>query len=123
MRVLWAMSLLVGCAGIGMALAMMRIKSALDAWWQLASIFSGGMLGLFLLGIISRRAKNASAVTGVTAGVIVISWMTLSTLWEVPAPWRNPLHAYLTIVVGTLTIFLVGLVVTSVRDRFARRQL
>jgi len=25
-------------------------KVALDAWWKLALIFSGGMLGLFLLG-------------------------------------------------------------------------
>ncbi len=64
MRVLWAMSLLVGLAGIGMALAMMRIKSALDAWWELASIFSGGMLGLFLLGFISRRANERRGLHG-----------------------------------------------------------
>src|SRR5207247_1899867 len=61
MRVLWGASLLVGLAGTGMALAMMRIKSALDAWWQLAGIFSGGMLGLFLLGLLCRRASNAAA--------------------------------------------------------------
>ena len=112
MRVLWAMSLLVGLAGIGMALAMMRIKSALDAWWSLASIFSGGMLGLFLLGFISRRANNAAAYTGVVAGIIVITWMTLPQLLDIPEPLRNPLNSYLTIVVGTLTIFLVGLLVS-----------
>ena len=114
MRVLWSMSLLVGVGGIGMALAMMQIKSALDAWWELASIFSGGMLGLFLLGIISRRAKNAAAVTGVITGLIVIAWMTLPKLFDVPAAWRNPFHSYLTIVVGTLTIFLVGLLVAQI---------
>ena len=34
------------------------------------------MLGLFLLGLISRRAGNPAAVTAVLAGVLVILWMT-----------------------------------------------
>jgi SSS family solute:Na+ symporter len=51
---------------------MIHVKSALDAWWGLASIFSGGMLGLFLLGLISRRARNPAAVTGVLMGIMVI---------------------------------------------------
>jgi predicted neuraminidase len=33
-------------------MVIINVKSALDAWWKLASIFSGGMLGLFLLGLI-----------------------------------------------------------------------
>jgi SSS family solute:Na+ symporter len=119
MRVLWAMSLAVGLAGTGMALAMLRIQTALDAWWTLASIFSGGMLGLFLLGLISKRARNPAAVTGVVVGLLVICWMTLPALTpfiNIP-PWLlNPMHSYLTIVVGTLTIFLVGLLVSKVGD-------
>jgi SSS family solute:Na+ symporter len=115
MRVLWGMSLAVGLAGTGMALAMMQIQSALDTWWQLASIFSGGMLGLFLLGFISRRADEPAALTGVILGLLVIFWMTLPKVITVP-PWlHNPLNANLTIVVGTLTIFFVGLLITKVR--------
>jgi SSS family solute:Na+ symporter len=112
MRVLWAMSLAVGLAGTGMALAMMRIRSALDTWWELASIFSGGMLGLFLLGLISKRAKNPAAITGVVIGLLVITWMTVPKLIDVPPELRSPLHGNLTIVVGTLTIFFVGLLVS-----------
>jgi SSS family solute:Na+ symporter len=112
MRVLWAASLVVGLAGIGMALAMIRVSSALEAWWQLASIFSGGMLGLFLLGLISRRAKNPAAITGVVTGLAVITWMTLPKVFDVPPYLRNPMHSYMTIVVGTLTIFFVGLLVS-----------
>lgn len=120
MRVLWGMSLTVGLAGTGMALAMLQIESALDAWWTLASIFSGGMLGLFLLGLISRRAQNPAAITGVVVGILVICWMTLPELINVP-PWlRNPMHSYLTIVVGTLTIFLVGLLVSKIGDSLRR---
>ena len=69
-----------------MAFAMMGVASALDVWWALASIFSGGMLGLFLLGLISR-ASNAAAATGVVVGVLVIVWMTISAKW--PERWPS----------------------------------
>lgn len=78
MAVLHASTLVWGLAGTGVALAMIQVKSALDAWWRLAGIFSGGMIGLFLLGLIVRRAKNAAAVTAVAIGVLVIVWMTFS---------------------------------------------
>jgi solute:Na+ symporter, SSS family len=121
MRVLWAASLFFGLAGTGVALAMMRIRSALDAWWELAGIFSGGMLGLFLLGLISRRAKNAAAVTGVVLGVLVILWMTLSPKWTGPlAPLRSPFHQFMVIVIGTLTILLVGLLISRLSGTESR---
>jgi len=123
MRVLHISTLAWGILGTAAALAMIRVKSALDVWWNLAGIFSGGMLGLFLLGFISRKAKNPAAIIGVVAGVTLILWATVSQLiiWpEALAAIRNPLHANLTIVAGTLTIFLVGIVVSRVW-REARR--
>ncbi len=101
-----------GAAGTGVALAMIGVKSILDAWWQLQGVFSGGMLGLFLLGLIARRAGNAAGLTGLLVGLLVIGWLTVSPLLQAWPSWlRSPLHANLTIVVGTLTIFGVGLVV------------
>ena len=115
MRVLYAGTLAVGALGTTLAVAMIGQKSVLDAWWKLSGIFAGGMLGLFLLGLISRRAGNAAAATGVVVGVSVITWMTLSlfpTLWpEALRPLRSPLHSFLITVVGTLTILLVGVLV------------
>ncbi|MCP3997455.1 MAG: sodium:solute symporter, partial [bacterium] len=100
------------------ALAMMSVKSALDAWWQLAGIFSGGMLGLFLLGMISRRARNPAAVTGVSVGVLVIVWMTFSPHWTGRLePLGCPFHSFMTIVVGTLSILLVGLLASRTPSR------
>src|SRR5690606_34934792 len=55
MVVLYVASGVIGIIGIGVALAMIRVKSALDAWWALSSIFSGGMLGLLLLRSEERR--------------------------------------------------------------------
>lgn len=113
MRVLRGATLGFGLAGTLAALAMMRIKSALDVWWELASILSGGMLGLFLLGLIARRATNAAAAAGVGAGLLVILWMSLSPKLTGDLAWlRSPFHNFLIIVIGTLTIFLVGLLVS-----------
>ena len=41
----------VGVAGILVAFAFMSVQSALDAWWALASIFSGGMFGTVSIGV------------------------------------------------------------------------
>lgn len=98
MLVLKLSSVGVGVAGILVAFAFMSVQSALDAWWALASIFSGGMLGLFLLGDISKKARNFDAVLGVVCGVILVCWIVISPF----------VHANLAIVFGTLLIFLVG---------------
>ena len=109
-----------GVLATGAALLMTRAKNVLDVWWELAGVFSGGMLGLFLLGLIARRARNAAAATAVTVGVLVICWMTLSPK---AAAWpaslhalRSPFHNLMVSVVGTLVILLVGVVVS----RFTR---
>jgi len=105
-----------GVIGLCTGLAMIGSKSLLDIWWELSGIFAGGMLGLFLLGIISRQTKNAAAVTAVLIGIIVILWMTFSGKLEGNYAFlRNPLHKNMIIVVGTLTIFLTGLIITKLR--------
>lgn len=114
MKALYAGTLIWGIGGTLIALAMIGVKHALDAWWQLASIFSGGMLGLFLLGYLSQRARNVPTAIAVILGVLVISWMTLSPqMTGSLEAFRSPFHGFLTIVVGTLTIFLAGLLFSS----------
>jgi SSS family solute:Na+ symporter len=115
MVVLYVSTFFWGAASIGIAFAMIQVFTALDAWWNLAGIFSGGVLGLFLLGLVCRRADNVAGAIGVIVGAIVIAWMSLPMLVDVPEQLRNPLHANLTIVVGTLTIFLVGWCVAQFR--------
>ena len=69
-----------------------------------------GLLGLFLLGRISRRAGNAAAAAGVLLGVSLIFRMTFSPKWSgALAAWRSPFHRLLIPVFGTLAILLVGL--------------
>lgn len=109
-------TIVFGVIGLCTGLAMIGAKSLLDTWWELSGIFAGGMLGLFLLGLVSRAAKNAEAITAVIIGIVVILWMTFSSkISDEYAFLRSPLHKNMTIVVGTLTIFLVGMLLAKFR--------
>ena len=113
MKVLYLTSAVVGVVGILIGLAMQKIDGVLDAWWKLSSIFSGGMLGLFLLALVCRKPNRVAAVAGVVAGLCVIAWMSLPV-------FESPIHTYLTIVFGTTAIFLVGFVLTRILDKSKR---
>jgi SSS family solute:Na+ symporter len=113
MKILYSSSLIFGSLGIIIALALVGVSSVLDAWWALASIFSGGMLGLFLMGYLSKRVRNVDAVIAVIIGALIIVWMSLSPMYFTEGKllaFRSPFHSNLTIVFGTLAIFLIGFV-------------
>lgn len=116
LRLLYIATTIFGVMGMVAGIAMIGVKSILDVWWELSGIFAGGMLGLFLLGIISKKARNSDAAIATILGILVIIWMTFSYL--IPdefAVFRNPLHANMVIVVGSLVIFLVGSLSTKLR--------
>lgn len=116
-----------GIMGTAIALILVHYtESALDIWWTLAGIFSGGMLGLFLLGILSRRADKAVAIASVLCGLLVIVWMTLSgqiPVWldmmhasesaiRRASALQSPFHRYLISVFGTAAILFVGVLLS-----------
>lgn len=123
---LYASTCIWGILGTGVALLLIRVTSALDAWWALSGIFGGGMLGLFLLGVISRKADNPIAITSVLCGILIIIWMTLSPKapgWleamnysELAVRWatiiQSPFHQFLIPVFGTATILFIGLLLS-----------
>ena len=118
MFVLHISTVVFGLLGLITGIAMIGVKSLLDIWWELSGIFAGGMLGLFLLGIISRRTKSHEAFTATIIGIIVILYMTFSNrIPESYAFLRSPLHKNMVIVVGTLSIFLAGLLLTATKRK------
>jgi SSS family solute:Na+ symporter len=121
MKILYRSSLIFGILGIIIALALVGVESVLDAWWALGSIFSGGMLGLFLLGYLSKNVRNIDAAIGVVTGALLIIWMSLSPIFFDEGgslAFRSPFHSNLTIVFGTLAISLTGFVMMKL---FAKR--
>lgn len=118
LRVLLIGTAVFGLIGMFAGIAMIGVGSILDAWWALSGIFAGGMLGLFLLGIIHKKANNSDAIIGTIVGICVILWMTFSYLIPDDLSYlRNPLHANMIIVVGTLVIFLVGNISRKLRSK------
>jgi solute:Na+ symporter, SSS family len=116
MRVLYGATLLWGTLGTSVAVAMIGVKSVLDTWWKLSGIFAGGMLGLFLLGLIGRRTRNHEAITAVIIGILVILWMTFSSSWmALPEYLRSPFHDFMITAIGTLTILFVGMLISRIR--------
>lgn len=113
LQILHLATVAFGLLGMLAGIAMIGVKSILDLWWELSGIFAAGMLGLFLLGMISKRTRNHEAIIATIIGILVIVWMTLSSYLPVQyESFRNPLHKNMIIVVGTLTIFLIGVLVT-----------
>jgi SSS family solute:Na+ symporter len=98
-------SVIMAIFSTGAAMLFLGVESALDVWWALASLFSGGILGLFLLGLLVKKpaAKFATVI-----GLLFILWSSLSNLFP-NTFFTIPLHANYVIIISTLLIFLVGL--------------
>ena len=88
LRFLYGSTVVICLISILIAWVMIDVKSILDVWWKYASILSGGMLGLFLLGVFSNVKRNSHAAIGLVVGILAI---LLLTLYSVVFPEREPL--------------------------------
>jgi len=98
-----------GFFGTLTGLAMTQIQTALETGWQLGGIAGGGVIGLFLLGIMLKRAKRWHAITAVVASVISITWATAArnlpeSLAWLECNWNTRMIG----VIGTITLLVVG---------------
>ncbi|MCA9051897.1 MAG: hypothetical protein KDA89_24330 [Planctomycetaceae bacterium] len=118
LRFLRLMTILIGIAGVGAALAMIGVQQMLDMWWQLSGILSGGTLGLMLLARFTRvrgpRAAAAGVMTGITTILIItLAHQTDPAVWLTPvvtacAPVRNYFDPLMAIVAGTFMVTAVA---------------
>ncbi len=113
MKVLYISSLIISILGILIGVAMINVQSALDAWWKLASIFSGGMLGLILLAAFSRAKEVKGALVSVIAGIMAVLYLTLGPTFFGEDIIGGQLHSYLTIVICTAIIFITGFLIST----------
>ena len=70
----------VGLAAILMAQQWIGIESFVEFGVGIASVFSGGMVGLFGLGVLFRRATATGAYAGIAACVLLTGWATLTRI-------------------------------------------
>ncbi|BCM94443.1 sodium/glucose cotransporter [Abditibacteriota bacterium] len=127
LQVLWGSTLFWGAMSIGWGL-FLTLKGAtttIQFSANIAGLLGGGVLGLFLLGLCSRRVTSWMAAVSVSVGVLLITWMTLSRIkvgttafwpqsWD---GWKSPFHEMLAGPVGTVIIVLLGLVLALLFSR------
>jgi SSS family solute:Na+ symporter len=55
---------------------MIRAQNILDIWWQISGIFGGGVLGVFILGLLRVRLRLWQGLVSIGISIAVISWAT-----------------------------------------------
>ena len=88
-----------GAVLLAIAIAARNSKSVLEAGLSIGSIPAGALLGVFLLGVLTRRPQERSAMAGVLAGLLVILYVVLET--HIAFTWY--------VLIGTSVTFAVGL--------------
>lgn len=99
-----------GALAIIAAILLRQEESILYTWYAISSVITGGTLGLFLFGLISKKARRPAAIFGVVTGSLVFIWATLSP--KLIGPWAlfaNPFHSFMTFTLANLAIIIGGL--------------
>jgi len=95
-------TLIVGILGtlFAMLMATSDIKSLWDEFLRVVGLITGGLGGLFVLGMISKRANAKGALVGLAASVIIQFWVAAT----------EPVHILLYTTTGFLSCLIVGYV-------------
>jgi solute:Na+ symporter, SSS family len=98
--VIWGVLLFV------LALASRRGGKVLETGLTIASLAYGGLLGVFLLGVLTRRATQSGTILGMLSGLAlnIYLWSQTRVAWT----WYVTLGATLTFAVGYLASLLLN---------------
>ncbi len=93
-------TLVLGLLGILFAVMMATwdIKSLWDEFNKILGLVMGGLGGLFLLGMVSRRANGTGALVGIIGSILVQVWISNT----------QPVHLLLYAATGFISCFLIG---------------
>jgi len=112
------MTVLWGVLGTAFALLMIRAQNALDTWWQISGIFGGGILGLFLLGLLRVRLTLWQGLVAVGVSIAVITWGTFARSLPERLQWAQcTFEPILVGAVGTAALIAVALIFHLLNSR------
>jgi SSS family solute:Na+ symporter len=92
-------TLVWGAVLFGVALLARHWGSVLQAGLSIASVLYGSLLGVFLLGVLTRRVGESAAIFGMAAGLATMLYVSLRT--PIAFTWYVP--------IGTSVTFFAGL--------------
>jgi solute:Na+ symporter, SSS family len=96
-----------GVVLLGIGILARQVKSVLEAGLAIASIPLGALLGVFLLGILTKRPREGAAIAGVVAGLTTIAYVRFFT----PIAWTWY------VLIGTTVTFTVGVAASFFESR------
>jgi len=88
-------------------IALHRVGRVVEVGLQIASVAYGALLGVFLLGVLTKRANQSGAIVGMVCGFTIELYLWLGT--SVPWTWW--------VMIGTVVTFGVGYAASIVRER------
>jgi SSS family solute:Na+ symporter len=97
--VLWAAVL------IAIGLVARHWGSVLESGLSIASVTLGVLLGVFLLGVLTKRVGESAAIAGVVVGLGVILYVKLAT--HIAFTWWVPIGACSTFVTGCAASYVL----------------
>jgi SSS family solute:Na+ symporter len=89
-------------------LAHSKTKTLQDTANILVSLCGGGLLGMYLLGFLTKRGDWRSVVAGIVCTTIFSFWTVLSRKQLLPAALCAPFDLYYTGMIGHALMFAVG---------------
>ena len=96
-----------GAVLLPIAIRAAQSRSVLEAGLTIAAIPSGVLLGVFLLGVLTRKPREGAAMAGVAVGLAAILYVWLAT--PIAFTWY--------VLVGTTATFAAGLVASLFERR------
>ena len=75
LRLARAATVVWGCVLLGIGIVARQWGSVLEAGLTIASIPFGALLGVFLLGVLTRGVKEPEAIAGVVAGLAAVIYV------------------------------------------------
>lgn len=107
MRVLHVSTLIFGMLSMAFAFLALNWNDILKTWWTWGGLASGGIFGLFLLGVLCPKTSSRQAAIAVIISVLVSFWMTLSleSIWPFFETFLTSILGLSDSMIETISIF------------------
>jgi Na+/proline symporter len=94
-----------GAILVGVALLARKWGGVLQAGLSIASIIYGSLLGVFLLGLLTRRVGEIAAMCGMVAGLALMLYVRFAT--PIAFTWYVLIGTSMTFITGILASFIL----------------
>jgi Na+/proline symporter len=101
-----AATIVWGAVLLGIGIMARQWGSVLEAGLTIASIPFGALLGVFLLGVLTKRVTENAAIAGMFAGLMTIIYVRFAT--QIAWTWYVAIGATATFSAGLLVSFFIS---------------